>query len=186
MSESGDSVRAEVNSTWIDVSVGLGRWPPRYMVSSPTPTETSTRSLTREGTVLTNPFSFEELYHQYGDSWRVARTSRCCRCAGTGTLNAAFLGDRSTRKISIQGIRTTRAVCTAAGVKAGPLLDACTLDVAVIGDDTAAKVFVGALEPVAVGKPVVSQTPGLHKMVAVGSFNRVDSVELSDPWRKTP
>jgi hypothetical protein len=36
-------------------------------------------------------------------------------------------------------------------VKQGPLLDACTLDVAVIGRDEAAKVFVDAPEPAAVG-----------------------------------
>ena len=32
----------------------------------------------------------------------------------------------------------------------GPLFDGCTLDVAVIGDDAAAKVFVGAIPPAAV------------------------------------
>jgi hypothetical protein len=51
----------------------------------------------------------------------------------------------------------------AAGVKAGPLLDACTLDVAVIGDDKAAQVFVNAREPVAVGNPVVNKKPGVMK-----------------------
>ena len=39
------------------------------------------------------------------------------------------------------------AVCRAAGVTAGPLLDACTLDVAVIGQDAAEKVFVKAPRP---------------------------------------
>ncbi len=36
-------------------------------------------------------------------------------------------------------------------MKPGPLLEACTLDVAVIGQDAAAKVFVDAIPPVAVG-----------------------------------
>ena len=50
------------------------------------------------------------------------------------------------------GIREkAQRVCTAAGVKPGPLLEACTLDVAVIGQDAAAKVFVDAIPPAAVG-----------------------------------
>ncbi len=43
----------------------------------------------------------------------------------------------------------TRAVCTRAGVKVGVLLEACTLDVAVIGREEAANVFVGRAAPVA-------------------------------------
>ena len=45
----------------------------------------------------------------------------------------------------------SQGVCTAAGVKPGPLLEACTLDVAVIGQNAAAKVFVDAIPPVTVG-----------------------------------
>jgi hypothetical protein len=44
-----------------------------------------------------------------------------------------------------------QGVCTAAGVKPGPLLEACTLDAALIGQDAAAKVFVDAIPPAAVG-----------------------------------
>jgi hypothetical protein len=44
-----------------------------------------------------------------------------------------------------------QGVCATAGVTAGPLLEACTLDVAVIGHDAAAKVFVDAIPPAAVG-----------------------------------
>ena len=43
------------------------------------------------------------------------------------------------------------AISPAAGVKPGPLLEACTLDVAVIGQDAAAKVLVDAIPPAAVG-----------------------------------
>ena len=48
------------------------------------------------------------------------------------------------------------AICTAAGVKPGPLLDACTLDVAVIGNEEAAKVFVRADNPAALGNIVTA------------------------------
>jgi hypothetical protein len=39
-------------------------------------------------------------------------------------------------------------VCLGAGVKRGPLLDACTLDVASIGDERATEAFVGMPLPV--------------------------------------
>jgi hypothetical protein len=44
-----------------------------------------------------------------------------------------------------------QGVCTAAGVKPGQLLEACTLDVAVIGQDMAAKAFVDTIPAAAVG-----------------------------------
>jgi hypothetical protein len=47
--------------------------------------------------------------------------------------------------------KTARNVCEEAGVKIKPLLDACTLDVAVIGSASAAKVYVGTPKPAAVG-----------------------------------
>ena len=47
--------------------------------------------------------------------------------------------------------KAARHVCEQAGVKVKSLLDACTLDVAVIGSESAAKVYVGALAPAAVG-----------------------------------
>jgi hypothetical protein len=56
-------------------------------------------------------------------------------------------------------------VCNAAGVKPGPLLDACTLDVAVIGQDAAAKVFVGATVPTAVGTIVATSGPSPLKLL---------------------
>ena len=46
-------------------------------------------------------------------------------------------------------------------MKPGALLDAWTLDVAVIGQDAAAKVFVGAVAPIAVGTVVATSSQGL-------------------------
>jgi hypothetical protein len=43
-----------------------------------------------------------------------------------------------------------RAICTQAGIKQSALLDACTIDVVVLGKQAAA-VYVGAPAPVAVG-----------------------------------
>lgn len=160
--ESGDSVHAEVNAGWINVTVGLGRWPVKVRGLIANANGNVNQIETRDGAVLTNPFSFEDLYHRYADSWRVASSESLLSVCGDQEIERSipkrpFYASDLDPKLS----ERTRAVCTAAGVKAGPLLDACTLDVAVIGNDAAAKVFVGAHAPMAVGKPTVTRGPGL-------------------------
>lgn len=150
--ESGDSVRAEVNASWINVSVGLGRWPAKVRGLLANANGNVNEIATRDGIVLTNPFSFEGLYHRYADSWRVPANESLLRVCGdreieSGTPTKTFYANDLDPKL----YERARAVCIAAGVKVGPLLDACTLDVTVIGSDTAAQVFVGAPAPIAVG-----------------------------------
>jgi hypothetical protein len=163
-SQSGDSVRAEVNASWINVSVGLGRSPAKVRGLLANADGDVNKIATRDGTILTNPFSFEDLYHPYADSWRVASNESLLSVCGDreierGIPRRPFYANDLEPSV----YERTRAVCTAAGVKAGPLLDACTLDVAVIGNDKAAQVFVNAREPVAVGKPVVTKGWGFIK-----------------------
>jgi hypothetical protein len=157
MGQNGDSVRATVNPTWIDVSVGLGRWPAKVSGLIANPNGNVNQIEARDGTVLTNPFPFEDLYHRYADSWRVApRESLLSVCGGNeierGIPRKPFYASDLEPKVREKAL----AVCIAAGVKAGPLLDACTLDVAVIGNDAAAKVFVGTGTPVALGNVVTT------------------------------
>jgi hypothetical protein len=150
-SESGDSVRATVNPTWIDVAVGLGKWPSAVRGLIANPNGNVNEIATRDGAVLTSPFRFDDLYHRFADSWRVSgETSMLSVCGrsleASAPQRAFFASDLD------GGLREkAQGVCKAAGVKAGPLLEACTLDVAVIGDDAAAKVFVDLLPPVAIG-----------------------------------
>jgi hypothetical protein len=164
----GNSVRAELNSSWINVSVGFGRSPANVHGLLANAGGNVNQIATRDGTVLTNPFSFEDLYHPYADSWRVAASESLLSVCGDRNVERGSPRRPFYANDLEPGVyERTRAVCTAAGVKAGPLLDACTLDVAVIGDDKAAQVFVNAPEPVAVGKPVVSKTPGLIKWLVL-------------------
>src|SRR5207302_8998219 len=111
----------------------------------------------RAGTVLTNAFSFADLYQRYGESWRVTPRESLLSTCGDGKIES---GNPSrpfyAKDLEPSVHQRTRAVCIAAGVKEGPLLDACTLDVAVIGNDAAAKVFVGARDPSAVGIIITS------------------------------
>jgi len=152
-SESGDSVRATVNSTWIDVAVGLGRWPSSVHGLIANPNGNVNQIETRDGVVLTNPFSFDDLYHRFADSWRVSGdVSILSACNAERVIEAGIPKRPFYAKDLEPGIREkAQGVCTAAGVKPGPLLEACTLDVEVIGQDAAAKVFVDAIPPAAVG-----------------------------------
>jgi len=152
-SEGGDSVRATVNSTWIDVAVGLGRWPSSVHGLIANPNGNINQIATRDGVVLTSPFNFDELYHRFADSWRVSGDgSMLSVCNGEKGVEAG-IPERPFYATDLEpGLRDkAQGVCTAAGVKPGPLLDACTLDVAVIGQDAAANVYVGAIPPAAVG-----------------------------------
>ena len=152
-SESGDSVLATVNSTWINVAVGLGRWPSSVHGLIANPNGNVNQIETRDGIVLTNPFSFDDLYHRFADSWRVSGdASMLSACNAEKVVEVGIPKRPFYAKDLEPGIREkAQGVCTAAGVKPGPLLEACTLDVAVIGQDAAAKVFVDAIPPAAVG-----------------------------------
>jgi hypothetical protein len=153
--QNGNSVRAVLNPNWIDVFVGLGAWPTTVTGLLTNPENNVNKIAARDGTVLTNPFSFEELYRRYGESWRVAPNESLLSACGDrsverGNPSRPFFAKDLDRSIYDR----TRAVCIAAGVKGEALLDACTLDVAVIGNDAAANVFVTLPQPVAVGTVV--------------------------------
>jgi hypothetical protein len=157
LGQSGDSVRATINSSYIDVSVGLGHWPANVTGLLANTNGNVSQIAARDGTVLTNLFSFEAFYNRYGESWRVARGESLLSTCGDGKVESGNPRRPFYAKdLDPQVAERTRAVCTAAGVKAGPLLDACTLDVAVIGNDAAAKVFVGMPDPIAVGNIVTT------------------------------
>jgi hypothetical protein len=151
--DDGDSVSAEVNATWINVTVGLGRWPSPVHGVIANPNGNVNQIETREGVVLTSPFSFDDLYHRFADSWRVSGdASMLSDCNFDKTIEVGIPSGIFYAQDLQSGIREKgQGVCTAAGAKPGPLFDACTLDVAVIGQDDAAKAFVNAIPPVAVG-----------------------------------
>ncbi len=155
--QTGNSVRATVHPTWIDVSVGLGRWPATAFGLLANAGGNVHQVATRDGAVLSTPFAFDAFYHRYADSWRVPeKASLLSPCGLTvkerGAPERTFYASDLDPKLA----EKTRAVCAAAGVKPGPLLEACILDVAVIGNDLAAKVFVDGHAPVAEGRILAS------------------------------
>jgi hypothetical protein len=149
---SGNSVRAEDNVSYTNVTVGLGHWPQTVHGILTNVKGHVNQIVARTGNTLTAPFVFADLYHNYADSWRVpAKESLLSVCservAESGMPSRPFYS----RNLKPETYHRARGVCVTAGVKGKVLLDSCTLDVAVIGNDAAAKIFVGRPAPVAVG-----------------------------------
>lgn len=159
--QDGNFVRSVVNSTWIDISVGLGIWPTQVRGLMANTNGNVRQMATRDGAVLTTPFSFDDFYHRYTDSWRVsAKESLLSVCEEKKIERVIPTKPFYAKDLDPKIYERTRAVCTTAGVKAGPLLEACALDVAVIGDDSAAKFFVNMPTPILEAKPNVTRYGG--------------------------
>jgi hypothetical protein len=140
----GDSVRAQVisaNPDYIDVSVGLGRWPETVHGLLANAGTDVTALAARDGTVFHAPFIFGPFYQQYGDSWRVPTSndtllSDCGQVASGDPTNLMYANN-----LTPDQAEAAKAVCERTGVKAPALLDACTVDVAVLGTQAAAQIY---------------------------------------------
>jgi hypothetical protein len=132
----GDSLTAAVNPGtpgWIDTSVGLGRWPETVHGLLANAGTNPHAVQARGGAVLTAPFNFSQFYNTYGNSWRIPATQSLLSACGTkvptsNPTNVFYAGNLPPKLAT-----TARAACVAAGVTAAPLLDACTVDTAVLG-----------------------------------------------------
>jgi hypothetical protein len=152
--QSGNSLRAEVINPYINVSVGLGRWPSNVRGILGNANGRANEIEARDGSVLRAPFPFADLYHHYADSWRVPPRESLLSVCGEGRSEPGLpRREFFAKDLKPQVFKSAQATCKAAGVKVRSLLDACTLDVAVIGSETAAKVFVGLPAPVVNGNP---------------------------------
>jgi hypothetical protein len=160
----GDSVTAQVNTgnpTWINVSVGLSRWPvaERGLLANAGTNADAIES--RGGVVLTAPFNFDEFYGVYGNSWRVPASqsllSPCGREVASGNPATVFYANNLPPELAKQA----GAVCLHAGVRAAALLEACTVDVVMLHDNAAARAFLSEPADVTVGQINPPIVPGL-------------------------
>lgn len=161
----GDSVRATLNTnganSWIDVAIGLGHTPQAsvsgVLVNAPgNPTAIQTRT----GTLMAEPVSFDDLYHTYADSWRVAPAESMLSVCGEAKIEPGLPQKPFFAKDLAPAVHErAQAVCKAAGIKVKSLLDDCTLDVAVIDSEKAAKAFVGVVAPLHVMRPPILKRP---------------------------
>lgn len=150
----GDSVHATLHSTYFDVSVGLGRWPVPVRGVLANAGKRPNQIATRSGAVLTAPFAFADLYHRFADSWRVAPGDSLLSPCGerpseAGIPKAPFYA----KALAPEVFKRSREVCMEAGVRVPAWIEACTIDVAVIGE-SAAKAFVGKPAPKVAGRVV--------------------------------
>lgn len=143
-SANGDSVGAQVNTgspDWINVSVGLGRWPEKVHGLLANAGANPHAIESRGGLVLTAPFPFDKFYHQYGESWRVTPKESLLSVCGDKVVSSDPQNVFYANNIDPKLARTARDICLGTGVKVAPLLDACTVDVAVLGNKAAAVVY---------------------------------------------
>ncbi|MFZ1010891.1 MAG: VWD domain-containing protein [Candidatus Sulfotelmatobacter sp.] len=152
-SESGDRVRATLNSTWIDVSVGLGFTPrPQVLGLLGNPLGNGLNLFTSNGVALAAPVLFRDLYQTYAVSWRVPPRESLFGEETTIKFGLPTKPFYSADLTATQAAHA-RAICEAAGVKNATLLDSCMIDTTVLNDETAAKVFVHLPVPLHVIKP---------------------------------
>jgi hypothetical protein len=162
--ESGDSVQATLNDNgqnrWIDVAVGLGHSPQTNLSGLLSNATGNVHAIEKKnGAVLNLPVSFNDLYHSYADSWRVA-PAESLLCEDHKIEGGIPSKPLYARDLNPLQAKHARAICLSAGVRSKGLLEACTLDVAVLGNKDPAKVFVAKLAPVAVmPPPVVREHP---------------------------
>jgi hypothetical protein len=134
--------------------VGLGHPQTHTRGLLANPSGNAQELMTANGTVLKAPVSFTNLYDSYADGWRVRPNESLFTVESTikaGIPDKIFYA----RQLNAQEYARARRICAAAGVKSQALLDACTLDNAVLNDMAAAEVFVHAPRPRDVIKPVV-------------------------------
>jgi hypothetical protein len=152
----GDGIRAEDNGTYINLTVGLGHWPTTVRGVLANASGNFNAIEARTGGVLVVPFAFNQLYHEFADSWRVAdKESLLAPCGErvvTGSPKAPFYAN----DLPLQLRERAQRVCTAAHIRDKSLLEACIIDVAFTGREEAAKVYVGMRAPAAVGKIFLS------------------------------
>ena len=155
-STNGNQVRVVLNGAYIDAHVGLGHvGQPRGLLGNPN--RNINQLVTSKGIVLNEPVAFTDLYHGYADSWRVQPNRNLFTEATTikaGIPNSPFFANH----LKPQEFARARAVCAANHITNTTLLDACTLDTAVLNTDKAAKVFIQIRPPLHVIKPVLRES----------------------------
>lgn len=133
----GDSMQATMNGTYVDVSVGLGAYPETVSGLLANAPGSNSELETSSGEVIDTPVDLQTLYDVYGDSWRVpaasSLVSACDEPAENADPTTPFWADELPSGDQSQD----EAVCEADGVTNVTLLEACTLDVAVLGDSAA-------------------------------------------------
>ncbi|WP_327289717.1 discoidin domain-containing protein [Streptomyces sp. NBC_01198] len=142
----GDNMTATVNPGYVDVHVGLGTYPQPVSGLLADAPGTTNQLRTSTGTVIPIPVDLQTLYQVYGDSWRVPAGQSLVAVCGEQTKNSdpttPLWADQLPKAVHDKAL----ALCQKDGVKNATLLEACTLDVGVLGDGAAGE-FIGEAAP---------------------------------------
>jgi hypothetical protein len=135
----GNSVSAEVNGSWINVSVSLGhvvQAKVRGLLGNANGDMSADDLATRQGFVLKQPLGFDQLYHLYADSWHVTPRESLVtqQCGGRDVMDGFPRAPFYAQNLNPEDCRRGRTRCTEAGVRDATLLDACTIDAVVLGE----------------------------------------------------
>lgn len=151
----GGSVRAVLNSSWMDLAVGLGQAPIAQAAGLlGNPKGNAQHLTTAKGVMLKEPVSFTDLYHSYADSWRVQPGQSLFTVASTikaGIPEKPFFAADLAPHVTARAA----ALCKAAGITDPGLLEDCTLDNTVLKDMVAVKAFVNVAPPTRIVRPVL-------------------------------
>lgn len=146
--KNGDSLSATVYDGNIDVAVGLGTESAKVggLLGGP---NDPLGIKTSDGNILTSPFPFDDLYSRYADGWRVDPSESLLSVCGAGADPSIPTKPFGAGDLDPEIGEPARDFCTQLEVAEG-LLDACTLDVALMGD-RAAGAYAGRPAPAQVG-----------------------------------
>jgi hypothetical protein len=148
--QDGETVRAQITSDdLINVGVDLGYAPRNWVrgLLGNANGRTGDDTATRDGRAVAQPVSFADLYGPYADSWRVP-PDQSLLCRDDNIIRDVPDRPFYASDLDPADYKLGQATCKAAGVKE-ELLDACILDVGVLGQG-AAEFFVRAPAPIAV------------------------------------
>jgi hypothetical protein len=147
----GDVVQAQIAGGLVTITVVLGIIHTSNVRGLLGGADNDTHDIVmRDGTVLKKPVSGDQ-FHRYGESWRVAPADSII--CGRGRVAAGMPTRQYYSDDLVPRERDrVRAICTAKGVKEGPLLDDCMLDVSLL-KNSAADAFVHAPVPKEVIRP---------------------------------
>ena len=100
----------------------------------------------RDGTVLTHPLSFEELYRDFGDSWRITQEESLF---GTETFEDLGIPNEhvTTEQLDHDEVQNAEVICRDSGVEDPTLLDNCIFDVVMSGDNRYAEDAASIITP---------------------------------------
>jgi hypothetical protein len=130
---SGDSLRAVMNGSWIDFSVGLGTWPEPVRGLLANANGNVGQLETSGGAVLNVPVPFAGLYGGYTKGWRVKPNASllapCGEKVRPGVPGKPFFSGDLPPDIRDRA----QAICASTGLRGDALFGACTIDVAVLG-----------------------------------------------------